>query len=176
VDTLAFCAYRRGVFDRVGWFDPEFVRNQDDEFNFRLTQAGGKLWMDPSIRSVYYSRSDLGSLWRQYLEYGFYKVRLIQKRAGLPSWRHLVPAAFVIGLVSSQGLALLTGEMMWALSVAGPYLVACVLASLWVAGRDWKALPVLPVLFPVMHVSYGVGFLLGMWRWKRGWFRRSPNT
>ena len=80
VDTLAFGAYRREVFDRIGGFDEELVRNQDDEFNFRLTQAGGKIWLDPSIRSIYYSRASLKGLWRQYFQYGLYKVRLIQKR------------------------------------------------------------------------------------------------
>ncbi|MEW5721076.1 MAG: glycosyltransferase family 2 protein [Chloroflexota bacterium] len=52
VDTLAFGAYRRKIFDRVGLFDEELVRNQDDEFNFRLARAGGKIWLDPSIRST----------------------------------------------------------------------------------------------------------------------------
>src|SRR6185503_15703914 len=73
VDTLAFGAYRREVFDRLGGFDEELVRNQDDEFNFRLTQAGGKIWLDPSICSVYYSRASFRGLWRQYFQYGFYK-------------------------------------------------------------------------------------------------------
>ena len=59
VDTLAFGAYPRNVFDRIGMFDEELERNQDDEFNFRLTLAGGKIWLDPQIHCTYYSRATL---------------------------------------------------------------------------------------------------------------------
>ncbi len=90
VDTVAFGAYRREVFDKLGGFDEDLVRNQDDEFNFRLIQAGGRIWLDPSIRSVYYSRAGLRSLWRQYFQYGFYKVLVIRKRGAVSSPRHLV--------------------------------------------------------------------------------------
>lgn len=108
VDTLAFGAYRRQVFEEIGGFDQELVRNQDDEFNFRLIQAGGKIWLDPSINSTYYSRASLRSLWRQYFEYGLYKVLVMTKRRGVASWRHLVPGLFVTGALFSFILALAT--------------------------------------------------------------------
>ncbi|MGC8838814.1 MAG: glycosyltransferase family 2 protein [Anaerolineae bacterium] len=166
VDTVPFGAYRREVFQRIGGFDEELVRNQDDEFNFRLTQAGGKIWLDPSIRSVYYSRASLRGLWRQYFQYGLYKVRVMQKRRGIPSWRHLVPGAFVAGLLGSGLLALVTRQPLWALSVAGPYVVANGVASLWAARRDPRALAFLPLAFATLHLAYGLGFLWGLWRWR----------
>ena len=166
VDTVYLGAYRREVFDRIGVFDEELVRNQDDEFNFRLIQAGGKIWLDPSIRSVYYSRASLKSLWRQYFQYGFYKVRVIQKRKAVPSWRHLVPATFVLGLAGSILLAIITVQPLWALCVAGPYALANLLASLWTARKDWKTLPLLPLAFATLHLSYGIGFLWGLWYWR----------
>lgn len=169
VDTVAFGAYRRDVFERIGGFDEELVRNQDDEFNFRLIQAGGKIWLDPSIRSVYYSRASLRSLWKQYFQYGFYKVRVIQKRRAIPSWRHLVPAAFVIGLAGSVLLAIVTVQPLWALCIAGPYAFANLLASLWTARRDWRTLPLLPLAFATLHLSYGIGFLFGLWYWRGKW-------
>jgi len=169
VDTVAFGAYRREVFERIGDFDEELVRNQDDEFNFRLIQAGGKIWLDPSIRSVYYSRASLKSLWRQYFQYGFYKVRVIQKRKAIPSWRHLVPATFALGLVGSVLLAAVTAQPLWLLSVAGPYALANILASIWTARRDWKTLPLLPIAFATLHLSYGIGFLWGLWCWRDRW-------
>ncbi|MGQ9459515.1 MAG: glycosyltransferase family 2 protein [Anaerolineae bacterium] len=165
-DTVYLGAYRREVFDRIGGFDEELVRNQDDEFNFRLTQAGGKIWLDPSIRSIYHSRACLRGLWRQYFQYGLYKVRVIQKRRGIPSWRHLVPAVFVLGLVGSLFLALVTRQPLWALGVAGPYAVANVAASLWTARHDPQALPFLPLAFATLHLAYGLGFLWGLWRWR----------
>jgi GT2 family glycosyltransferase len=163
---LAFGAYRREVFERIGGFDEELVRNQDDEFNFRLTQAGGTIWLDPSIQSVYYSRASLRKLWRQYFEYGFYKVRVIQKRGGVASWRHLVPGAFVLSLCLSLLLALLTRRSRWALSVAGPYGLANAAASLRVGQGQRLMLPLLPVVFMILHFAYGVGFLWGAWQWR----------
>lgn len=168
VDTVPFGAYRREVFHRIGGFDEELVRNQDDEFNFRLTQAGGKIWLDPSIRSVYYSRASLRGLWRQYFQYGLYKVRVMQKRKGIPSWRLLVPPAFVLGLLGSALLAMAIREPLWALAVAAPYVMANLGASLWTARRDPLALPLLPLAFATLHLAYGLGFLWGLWRWRKG--------
>jgi len=167
VDTVYLGAYRREVFDRIGGFDEELVRNQDDEFNFRLIQGGGKIWLDPSIRSLYYSRTSLGRLWRQYFQYGFYKVRVIQKRGAVPSWRHLVPGGFVLSLLGSVLLALFTRKSFWMLAVAGPYVATNGLSSLWIARRDWRTLPLLPLIFLTLHLAYGTGFLLGMWNWRR---------
>ncbi len=167
VDTVAFGAYRHEVFERIGSFDEELVRNQDDEFNFRLIQARGKIWLDPSIRSLYYSQTNLRRLWRQYFQYGFYKVRVIQKRGAVPSWRHLVPGAFVLSLLGSLFLALLTHSPFLMLGVGGSYAVASGLASLWIGRRNWWTLPLLPLIFLILHLAYGIGFLLGMWRWMR---------
>lgn len=171
VDTLAFGAYRSEVFERIGGFDEELVRNQDDELNFRLVQAGGKIWLDPSIRSTYYSRSSLRKLWRQYYEYGIYKVRVIQKRRGVAAWRHLVPALFVLSLTSSMMAGILTRSKYLAFSVAGPYAAANLGASIWTGWREPSALPFLPLAFLTLHLAYGLGFLAGIWRWRRANFR-----
>lgn len=169
VDTVAFGAYRREIFDRIGTFDEELVRNQDDEFNFRLTQVGGKIWLDPSLQSVYYSRANLRGLFRQYFQYGVYKIRVIQKRNGVPSWRHLVPGAFVLGVLGSFLLAIFARRPLCALGVTGPYALANGVASLWMARKDWRTLPLLPLAFLTLHLAYGIGFLWGLWRWRKGW-------
>ncbi len=169
VDTVFPGAFPRAVFDHIGNFDEELVRNQDDEFNFRLRQAGGKIWLDPSIRIIYYARSNFRGLWRQYLQYGFYKVRVMQKRGAIPSWRHLIPAAFVSGLTVTLLLALITGNPFWALVISGPYAAANLLASLLTAQRDWRTLPLLPLAFLTVHLAYGVGFLTGLWHWRHLW-------
>ena len=167
VDTVYLGAYRREVFDRIGGFDEELVRNQDDEFNFRLLQSGGKIWLDPSIQVRYYSRSEFRKLWKQYFQYGFYKVRVIQKRRAVASWRHLVPAAFVAGLFITVLLALIPRNHLWVWAIAGPYLIANIGASLWTARRDWQILPFLPWAFAILHLAYGTGFLWGLWKWRR---------
>ncbi|HMB93823.1 MAG TPA: glycosyltransferase family 2 protein [Rhodothermales bacterium] len=169
VDTVAFGAYRREVFEKIGLFDEELVRNQDDEFNFRLRQAGGTIWMDPSIRSIYYSRASFRKLWRQYFQYGYFKVRVIQKRGAIPSGRHLVPGLFVLGILATIGIALFTGNWLWGLVVAGPYLATNLSVSLWTARKDIRTLPLLPLAFLILHLSYGIGFLWGLWRWRHTW-------
>lgn len=169
VDTVFPGAFRRDVFQRIGGFDEELIRNQDDEFNFRLIQAGGKIWMDPSIRLTYYNRNNFKGLWKQYFQYGLYKVRVIQKRGTVLSWRHLVPAIFVLGLIFSILLALETRRLEWAFTVSGPYILANFFASLRSARKNWPSLPLLPLAFLIIHLSYGLGFLMGLWRWRRHW-------
>ena len=78
-DTVYLGAYKREVFAKIGGYDEELVRNQDDEFNFRLIQDGGKIWLDPSIQSSYTPRNSFAGFFKQYFQYGFYKIRVMQK-------------------------------------------------------------------------------------------------
>ncbi|MBL8778098.1 MAG: glycosyltransferase family 2 protein [Acidimicrobiales bacterium] len=169
VDTLAFGAYRREVFDRIGTFDEELVRNQDDELNLRLTRAGGVIWMDPSLRSRYWTRADLRSLWRQYFQYGVFKVRVAQKHRGVASWRHLAPLALVLGLGGGAGLALVTRRRWPLLLVAGPYAGATLAAAVVTGRDDPPTVAVLPACFACLQLSYGTGWLAGLWRWRGRW-------
>lgn len=170
-DTVPFGAWPRSVFDRIGTFDEELVRNQDDEFLFRLAQAGGRVWYDPSIRSRYFSRAGFGSLWRQYHQYGVYKVRVAQKRGGFSSPRHLVPAAFVVGVAGSALLSLTRRQARWFVAVAGTYTVANTIAARQVAARSQVAAPKVSLAFLILHTSYGLGTLAGLWRWRRHFLR-----
>lgn len=129
VDTLAFGVYKREVFEKIGGYDEELVRNQDDEFNFRLIQNGGKIWLDPSIKSVYYPRNSLKKLFKQYFQYGFYKVRVMQKRRAFASWRHLVPGVFVLALFVSV-LTFPISHFPFYL-ILGSYLTANLSATIW---------------------------------------------
>jgi len=174
-ETVAFGAYRRSVFERVGAFDLELVRNQDDEFNFRLTQSGGTIWLDPSLRTRYHSRAGLSGLWNQYYQYGLYKVRLMQKRGRLPSNRQAVPALFVAALTSSLAVGAATRRARMAFAIAGPYAMANMAASSWVGRWDLPTMPILPAAFVTLHVAYGMGFIAGLWRW-RAHFGRSPRV
>ncbi|MCJ7619161.1 MAG: glycosyltransferase family 2 protein, partial [Anaerolineae bacterium] len=105
VDTLAFGAYRREVFDRVGLFDEELVGSEDDEFNYRLRSHGGKLLLTPAIRSFYYGRGSFAALCRQYFRYGLGKVRAVAKHPRLVRLRHFIPALFVASLALSALLS-----------------------------------------------------------------------
>jgi glycosyltransferase involved in cell wall biosynthesis len=169
VDTIFPGMYRREVFDRIGPFDEELVRNQDDELNFRLTQAGGKIFLTPRIKTYYVNRSTLAKLWSQYYQYGFWKVRVMQKRGGAASWRHFVPAAFVLSLLVGIWAGLCFDPHWWLLTAI---LTAYGAGALLFAGRacraeGWRYLPLLPLIFLCLHLSYGTGFIQGVRHFSR---------
>lgn len=166
VDTLAFGAHRREVFDLVGWFDEALVRNQDDEFNFRLIRAGGKIWLDPRIRSTYFSRSTLRALWNQYFGYGFWKIRVIQKHHSVASWRHLAPAALVLTFMGAAIISLLVQNVVPFSLVAFVYVFGSLNASVIQSVQNgWRYFHILFFAFAAMHFGYGFGFLYGLICW-----------
>lgn len=79
VDTVPFGCYKREVFDRIGLFDEDLVRNQDDEFNLRLIKNGGKILLGPDIISYYYARDSIHKLWKMYFQYGYFKPSVAKK-------------------------------------------------------------------------------------------------
>ena len=176
VDTVYMGAWRREVFDRVGRFDEEMVRNQDDELSYRIRARGGRVLLDPSIRSAYYPRSTLRSLWRQYFQYGYWKVRVLQKHALQMRARQFAPPAFVVALAALAAFApFAAAGRAWLAGLVGVYLTANLAASAWAARRaDARSAPWLPVVFAVLHVSYGAGFLAGLARFLGRWGDRAP--
>lgn len=174
VDTIPFPCYRRWVFDRIGLFDEELVRNQDDEFNLRLTLAGGKLWMDSRIRSQYFARGSLRKLARQYFQYGFWRIRTIQKHRRPASLRQIAPMIFV-----STWLALIVGTVVWRpigcvlAAFAALYALGLAVGALDVARKAGLKYALLaPLAFMAMHFCYGLGSLEGLVVF--GLLRRKP--
>lgn len=165
VDTVYLGCWPQDVFDRIGFFDEELVRNQDDEFNLRLNRAGGRIWQSPRIKSWYHPRNSLRSLWRQYMQYGYWKVRVIQKHHIPASVRHLVPAAFVLVMLTLPLVGLIWREALWIwCALAGLYAISAVIASIEASARTSVALfPILPAVFACFHLGYGYGFLRGIW-------------
>lgn len=173
VDTVPYGCWRREIFDRIGMFDESLVRNQDDEFNLRLLRAGGKIWQDPAIVSWYSPRATIRGLFHQYFQYGFWKVAVIRKHRVPGSWRHLVPAGFVLAWI-------LLGLLWTIASITGPprlfdwssgLLIACVcgyaaanIAASILSARThgWDTLILLPTAFAAFHFSYGLGFLAAL--------------
>ncbi len=100
-------AWPRRVFEEIGLFDEELVRDQDDEFNYRLRKNGGRILLNPRIWSQYSVRSTPQKLWKQYYQYGYYKVRVLQKHPAQMSLRQFVPPLFVAGLFLFAVLALM---------------------------------------------------------------------
>jgi glycosyltransferase involved in cell wall biosynthesis len=166
VDTLAFGAYRREVFDKIGLFDENLVRNQDYELNYRLRKAGGKILLTPAIKSHYYTRSSLRNLWSQYFQYGFWKVRMLRKHPRSVRVRQLVPPLFVLILLLSGALSAISSLAAWVFAlVVTSYLSLSLAFSFSIAARKgWRYFLILPVIFACLHLSWGLGFLYSLAR------------
>ncbi len=171
-DTVHLGCWRREVLEQVGLFDETLVRNQDDELNLRLRRAGGIIWQSPEIVAWYYPRASLSALFRQYFQYGFWRVAVLRKHRLPGAWRQVAPAGFVVAnLIIVAGVILRgivgNGPLPWLTAAAASfdvtYLLASLVAAFITAKRDgWTLFPVLPFVFATYHVSYGVGFVLGI--------------
>jgi glycosyltransferase involved in cell wall biosynthesis len=163
VDTVYLGCWRRELFDRIGFFDENFVRNQDDELNLRLARSGGKIWQSTKIKSWYSPRENLLQLFGQYVQYGYWKARIIQKHCLPTSVRHIVPAFFVLMLLVLLGLSVFSVTAFWVwIALLACYLTFNLSASATTAAYNgWKLFPLLPPVFAAFHLAYGWGFLKG---------------
>jgi glycosyltransferase involved in cell wall biosynthesis len=160
-ESVYLGAWKRNVFDDVGMFDTQMIRNQDDEFHYRARSHGKRIYLDPKIRSSYFPRSDLKTLYRQYFQYGLFKPLVLKKvRSGI-RFRHLVPSVFVVYFASLPLMFRLIGA--WVLIPLGMYLSLIVYfylksdAQLNEKKHYW-------LIYPALHLSYGIGFLKGIWQ------------
>jgi glycosyltransferase involved in cell wall biosynthesis len=171
VDTVYMGAWPKRVFDEIGLFDEEMVRNQDDEFNYRLSKQGGKILLSPKIKSLYTVRGSPGKLWKQYYQYGYWKVRVLQKHPRQMRLRQFLPPIFVASMLFALILALGTSVGSWLLvGIGGAYMAANLVASLITAAqKGWKHLVLLPLVYTILHISYGSGFLVGLVKFANRW-------
>jgi succinoglycan biosynthesis protein ExoA len=171
VDTVYMGAWPRAVFERVGLFDEEAERNEDDEFNYRLLERGGRIWLSQSVCSRYTPRSSASTLWRQYFQYGCWKVWVMLKHPGQIRLRQLAPAGLVATLAGAAVLAAVSGWgrglLILTISI---YAFANLVASLTTARRHgWRHLQRLPLVFAILHSAYGLGFLAGLVKFRDRW-------
>lgn len=137
--------------------------NQDYELNYRLRKAGGKILLSPKIRCQYFVRDSLSKLARQYFRYGLWKVKTLVVHPDSLVMRQLVPPVFVLAFFASLGLLPVVG--FWGFVIPGLYVAANLGASAVVAlRRELKYFPLLPVIFAILHFSWGVGFFCGLFR------------
>ena len=162
VDTVPFGSFRRELFDRLGAFDEDLLSNEDYEFNARLRRAGGRVYLDPRIRSTYFARPDLAALSKQYWRYGYWKLRMLRRYPQTLRWRQGLPPLFVLSLLVALTLALFwpPARLLLALEVL-LYAAALLAGSLPVALRrkDPALVLAVPLAIMTMHLSWGAGFL-----------------
>jgi glycosyltransferase involved in cell wall biosynthesis len=163
VDTVPFGCFRRELFDRVGLFDEEMVRNQDDEFNLRVIGLGGRILLLPDVVSRYYARRSLGAVGRMFHQYGYFKPLVVRKAERIMT-RQLVPPLFVSSLVVTAVLGIWVPAA-WEVfaGIAGAYAVLLLTGAALAARKHGvRCAAALAAVFSVMHVSYGVGYLRGI--------------
>lgn len=170
VDTVYLGCWPRATFERFGGFDESLVRNQDDEHNLRIVLGGGRIWQSPTIRSVYSPRDSLAALWRQWLQYGYWKPFVMKKHGQAAAWRHRVPGLFVAALALAALLALMGAGAAPLLALLGLYAAVLAALSLAVASASsWALLWRLPLVVAAQQIGYGVGTLIGVWdAWRHG--------
>jgi glycosyltransferase involved in cell wall biosynthesis len=166
VDTVPFGCYRREVFDRIGLFDEELIRNQDDEFNFRLIRRGGRVLLLPDVLCRYFARRSLRHLAHMYYQYGYFKPLVARKVGRVMTLRQLIPAMLVASLLSSAALSPWVPAARLVLFLVGMsymvFVLGCSAAAVRTEGlRTGIALA---AVFPTLHFSYGVGFLRGIYQ------------
>ena len=162
VDTVPFGAFHRSLIERIGYFDEHLLTNEDYEFNVRLRKAGGKIWLDPAIRSIYFARANLVELARQYWRYGYWKARMLRQYPGTVRWRQALPPLFVLSLLILFLLAIWWPAARWlfVIEFAG-YAIVLSLAGvqLGMKQHDWKLIFGVPLAIATMHLAWGSAFL-----------------
>lgn len=165
VDTVPFGAFRRELIDQIGPFDENLETNEDYEFNARIRRAGGRVWLDPAIRSLYYARPTLTALARQYWRYGYWKWRMLRRYPSTLRWRQLLPPLFVLSLIL---LPILSSWWPWLIRLWSLEVVSYALLLLGAGalkGLQMSKLFMvlgLPLAVATMHLSWGSAFLWSM--------------
>lgn len=163
-DTAVYGLYKKEIFEKVGYFNESFVRNQDIELHGRIKKAGGKFYFNPEIECTYYARNTTKKMMRQAYGNGKWNMVLLKKSGGSLSLRHLVPFAFVLYLILSA-IGGIFFHHIW-------YLAGCVTALHLALGlvaafkktRKFSEFIIMPFLFILLHISYGVGYFSGMFK------------
>jgi glycosyltransferase involved in cell wall biosynthesis len=162
VDTVPFGAFRRSLLEKIGKFDETLLTNEDYEFNTRIRQAGGRVWLNPNIRSLYFARASLPDLARQYWRYGLWKWQMLKRYPATLRWRQALPPLFVLAVLGSLLLAPFFSVFAWLLA----FLLSAYWGILLLAGalkafqlKKIALLPGLPLAITTMHFSWGLGFL-----------------
>jgi hypothetical protein len=173
VDTVPFGAYYRSLLERLPPppapsahpYDEALLTNEDYEFNTRIRQSGGTIWLDPRIRSVYFARPDLPALARQYARYGYWKQRMLRRYPGTLRWRQALPPLFVLSLPVLAFGALVYSPLKWLLFFElSLYFLVLLFAGIQLALRrkDAALLLGVPLAIATMHLCWGGAFIWSM--------------
>jgi hypothetical protein len=162
VDTVPFGSFYKSLIEQIGGFDETLLANEDYEFNTRVRESGRVVYLDPEIRSVYFSRSTLKQLAIQYFRYGFWKLKMLQRYPHTLRWRQALPPIFVLSLLAWVVLSLWLPIALYILALQlFLYFFVLGLAGLRLAIVKKKGYLIfgIPLAIATMHIAWGAGFL-----------------
>lgn len=167
VDTVAYGLYRKSVFDEIGYFNEKLVRTQDNDLHRRMRDAGMKFYLDPEIRSYYYSRDSYKKLAKQQFNNGKWTMINFRMRPGKMSIRHFVPLAFVLALFVTVVSGIIYYPLF--LGTAGILLLHILCGFRFAIKRTHQVshVMVLPFVFMMMHLCYGCGSIFGFFEYNK---------
>lgn len=164
VDTVPFGCFHRSIFDRVGFYDEELVRNQDDELNARIIKSGGKIYLIPELECEYFARDTAKKVYKMFYQYGMFKP-LVNKKLGSPATvRQFFPLCFVLGLILGPIVCAFI-PMFWFAYFAVIFL--WLLLATYFSCKDSKQLKRILVqnwIYFVVHFGYGWGYIVGIYK------------
>ncbi len=165
VDSVPFGCYHKSVFEEIGLFDEELLRNQDIEFNGRLIKNGGTIYLVPDIKIIYYARDSVQKLLGMFFQYSMFRP-LVNKKLGLALQpRQFVPPIWVIFLLATLIGSLFSGiSGLFLLCGLGIYLTCDLFFSVQSAfyAKRWELIFYLPWIFFSLHITYGIGYIAGL--------------
>jgi len=175
-DTVYGGCFKRKRLLEVGMYDEAMVRNQDDELSFRLRERGGKIIQDGRIKIQYHPRNSFWHLFKQFMQYGYWKVNVIKKHPQQASLRHFLPAVLVLSFVTLGLLIPFTLHGLYGFLIfSGSYFLTVGFFSFQSACKlSWRLLPGLIFAIFLIHISFGIGFIIRSlsrpFRLKLRWF------
>ncbi len=164
VDTVVYAAYKRELFDEIGYFEENFSISEDSELNWRIRKAGYNILFSPSIKSYYHPRKTIPKFIQQMFRYGILRVHMFKKHKSAIKITHVIPPAFVLTLISFSILTV-SSFVNWIFLVS--ILLLYFLINLFsviikISKNNVKYIPVVPILIFILHFSWGLGFIVGL--------------
>jgi glycosyltransferase involved in cell wall biosynthesis len=161
-DTVGTPMYSRKVIEKIGLFNEDLIRNQDDEYNYRVIRAGGKIYLNVDIDLQYFVRASIKNLYKQYFQYGYWKVYVNRLHKTITTVRQLIPLFFVLGIILGfiSSFIIPFFYLLYFLGLLA-YLILGVYFAIKVTKKSafWHKII---IVFIILHWSYGFGYLRGL--------------
>lgn len=164
VDTVPFGCFHRSLFDRMGYFDEELIRNQDDEFNGRIVKNGGKIFLLPQLVIDYYARDKVNKVWKMFYQYGLFKP-LVNKKLGSPATiRQFFPLLFVLGLILGPVVCAFYLPLFYLYFTIVLLYLICATYFSQKDSHNIKQIVTQNWIYFVVHFGYGWGYIKGIFK------------